>query len=278
MTEWHVATPQLEAFRDGSIGRVHAASVEAHLISCARCRQALAAGADADAGASERQHRMWSHITDEVDRSGPQARFDSVWARSTIGSPPLVGAAVVALVLALAAPMLAEALSRGAGVAALLAFAPLAPLLGVVAAFRPSSDPAGEITLATPVATMRLVLIRTMVVAISSIPVGLLAAFLLPVRMSLLLGWVLPGLALCAVTLAVGTRVEVGRLAVSLALGWGVLVSVLARDMHRSNVTVALSDWVVNQPATQITFALVALAAGLVLAARRDDLVAWSEP
>ena len=228
--------------------------------------------------AAERQHRMWARITDEVDRPGPQARFNSVWARSTLGSPPLVGAAVVALLLALAAPVLADALSPRAGVAALLAFAPLAPLLGVVAAFRPSSDPAGEITLATPIATMRLVLIRTMVVAISSIPVGLLAAFLLPVRTSLLLGWVLPGLALCAVTLAVGTRVEVGRLAVSLALGWGVLVSMLARDMHRSSITAALSDWVVNQPAAQITFALVALAAGLVLAARRDDLVAWSEP
>ncbi len=219
MTEWHVATPQLEAYRDGSIGSMHAASVEAHLISCARCRQALAAGADA--GASERQHRIWARITDEVDRPGPQARFDSVWARSTFGSPPLVGAAVVALLLALAAPMLADALSPRAGVAALLAFAPLAPLLGVVAAFRPSSDPAGEITLATPVATMRLVLLRTLVVAIASIPVGLLAALLLPVRTSLLLGWVLPGLALCAVTLAVGTRVEVGRLAVLAGPGLG---------------------------------------------------------
>jgi hypothetical protein len=276
MSEWHVATPQLAAFRDGSIGNMHAASVEAHLISCARCRQALAA--DADTSEPERQHRMWARITDEVDRPGKHARFDSVWARSTFASPPLAGAALVALLLTLAVPLLADAMSPRAGVAALLAFAPLAPLLGVVAAFRPSSDPAGEITLATPVATMRLVLLRTLVVAIASIPVGLLAAVLLPVRTSLLLGWMLPGVALCAVTLVVGTRVEVGRLAVSLALGWGVLVSMLARDMHRGSITAALSDWVVNQPAAQITFALVALAAGLVLAARRDDLVAWSEP
>jgi hypothetical protein len=276
MSEWHVATPQLAAFRDGSIGNMHAASVEAHLISSARCRQALAA--DADTSEPERQHRMWARITDEVDRPGKHARFDSVWARSTFASPPLAGAALVALLVTLAVPLLADAMSPRAGVAALLAFAPLAPLLGVVAAFRPSSDPAGEITLATPVATMRLVLLRTLVVAIASIPVGLLAAVLLPVRTSLLLGWMLPGVALCAVTLAVGTRVEVGRLAVSLALGWGVLVSMLARDMHRGSITAALSDWVVNQPAAQITFALVALAAGLVLAARRDDLVAWSEP
>jgi hypothetical protein len=98
------------------------------------------------------------------------------------------------------------------------------------------------------------------------------------VRTALLLGWVLPGLALCAVTLAVGTRVEIGRLAVSLALGWGVLVSVPAREMYRIGIAAALSDWVVNQPAAQIAFALVALAAGLVLAARRDELVAWSQP
>jgi hypothetical protein len=276
MTEWHVAAPQLEAFRDGSIGRTHAASVEAHLVSCARCRQALSAGADA--GGIERRDRMWARIADAVDRPGPQARFDSVWARATVGSPPLAGAALVALLLALAAPLMADAMSPRAGVTALLAFAPLAPLLGVVAAFRPSSDPAGEITLATPVATMRLVLLRTLVVATASIPIGVLVAVLLPVRTSLLVGWVLPGLALCAVTLAVGTRVEVGRLAVSLALGWGVLVSMLARDMRRGSATAALSDWVVNQPAAQFTFALVALAAGLVLAARRDDPVAWSEP
>jgi hypothetical protein len=276
MSEWHVATRQLAAFRDGSIGNMHAASVEAHLTACARCRHALAA--DTETSEPERQHRIWAHITDEVDRPSPHARFDSVWARSTFASPPLAGAALVALLVTLAVPLLADAMSPRAGVAALLAFAPLAPLLGVVAAFRPSSDPAGEITLATPVATMRLVLLRTLVVAIASIPVGLLAAVLLPVRTSLLLGWMLPGVALCAVTLAVGTRVEVGRLAVSLALGWGVLVSMLARDMHRGSITAALSDWVVNQPAAQITFALVALAAGLVLAARRDDLVAWSEP
>lgn len=276
MTAWHVATRQLEAFRDGSIGRTHAASVEAHLISCAQCRQALAAGAGA--AASERQRRVWTRITDEVDRPRPQARFDSVWARSSFGSPPLVGAAVVALLLVLAVPVLADAASPRAGVTALLAFAPLAPLLGVVAAFRPASDPAGEMTLATPVATMRLVLLRTVVVAIASIPVGLLVAVLLPVRTSLLLGWVLPGLALSAVTLAVGTRIEVVPLAVSLALGWGVLVSMLARDMRGGSITAALSDWVVNQPPAQITFALVALAAGLVLATRRDDLVNWSEP
>ncbi|MGH9002662.1 MAG: hypothetical protein ACRDYV_05995, partial [Acidimicrobiia bacterium] len=215
---------------------------------------------------------------DEVDRPGPLARMDRVWVRSSFGSPPLVAAAVVALFLVLAVPVLADAVSPRAGVMALLAFAPLAPLLGVVAAFRPASDPAGEITLATPVATMRLVLLRTLLVAIASIPVGLLTALLLPVPTSLLLGWVLPGLALCAVTLAVGTRVEVGRLAVSLALGWGALVSMLARDIRRGSITAALSDWVVNQPTAQITFALVALAAGLVLAARRDDLVAWSEP
>jgi hypothetical protein len=276
MTEWHVATPQLEAFRDGSIGRVHAASVEAHLIACARCRQALAARPGA--GAHARRQRMWSRIADEVDRPGPQARFESVWARSSFGSPPLVAAALVALLLVLAVPVLADAVSPRAGVAALLAFAPLAPLLGVVAAFRPASDPAGEITLATPVASMRLVMLRTLVVAIASIPLGLLVALLLPVGTLLLLGWVLPGVALCAVTLAVGTRVEVGPLAVALALGWGVLVSMLARDMRRGSITAALSDWVVNQPPAQITFAVVALAAALVLAARRDHHDAWSEP
>ncbi len=37
--------------------------------------------------ASERQHRIWARITDEVDRPGPQARFNSVWARSLSHAP-----------------------------------------------------------------------------------------------------------------------------------------------------------------------------------------------
>jgi hypothetical protein len=276
MTGWHVAAGELEAFRDGSIARIGAASVEAHLVSCADCRRTLATHADAEA--IERQHMMWARITDQVDRAGPQSRFDPVWARSTLGSPRLVGAGIVAVLLVLAVPVLAAIVSHRAGVTALQACAPLAPLLGVVAAFRPSSDPAGEITLSTPVATMRLVLLRTLVVAIASIPVALLVALLLPVRTSLLLGWVLPGLALCALSLAVGSRVDVGRLAITLALGWGLLVSMLARDIRRESVTTALSDWVVNQPEVQITFALVVVAAGLVLAVRRDDPVSWSAP
>jgi hypothetical protein len=124
-------------------------------------------------------------------------------------------------------------------------------------------------------ATMRLVLLRALVVAIAALPVGIAIAIALPVRTSLLLGWVVPGLALCLVVLAAGTRFEPTRLAIGLALGWAALVTTFATRARRGDVAARLSDWIVNQPATQLAFAVIAIAAAAVLFVRRDAAVNW---
>jgi hypothetical protein len=127
-------------------------------------------------------------------------------------------------------------------------------------------------------ATMRLVVLRALVVTVAALPLGLIPAVVLPVRTTLLLGWIVPGLALCLVVLAAGTRLEPTRLAVGLALAW---LTVVASFVHRArggDITTRLSDWIVNQPATQLAFALVAVAAAAVLIVRRDSVVNWRMP
>ena len=272
--EWHAPPDQLAGFRDGTIRPVLAASVEAHLVTCTHCRSALAAVTPGDV----RQERMWARIADEIDR--PRRAFTPrrTWARVTLGSPPLLVATLLTVMAVVVVPLLVGQLNTRAGVTALLGLAPLAPVVAAAAAFRPSVDPAGQLAAATPMATMRLVVLRALVVVIAAIPVGLGTAVALPVRTTLLLGWILPGLALCLVVLAAGPRLEPTRLAIGLALGWMMLVTSLAHRARRGDIADRLSDWVVNQPATQAAFAIVAIAAAGVLVLRRDTEVNWRMP
>jgi Putative zinc-finger len=269
--EWHAPAIQLVDFRDGTIGPVHAASVEAHLLACVECRAALAAVTPSDG----RQNRVWSQIADEIDRPGRAFSPPWTWARVTLGSPPLLGATLLTVLAVLVAPLLVGAMNGRAGVTALLGLAPLAPVVGAAVAFRPTVDPAGQLAAAAPMATMRLVVLRALVVTVAALPLGILAAIAFPVRTSLLLGWIVPGVALCLVVLAAGTRFEPTRLAIGLALGWLMVVTSFAHRARRGDVTTRLSDWIVNQPATQVAFALVAVAAAVVLVMRRDTVVNW---
>ena len=154
--EWHAPPDQLAGFRDGTIGPVLAASVEAHLVTCTHCRTALAAVTPGDV----RQERMWARIADEIDR--PRRAFTPrrTWARVTLGSPPLLVATLLTVLAVVVVPLLVGQLNTRAGVTALLGLAPLAPVVAAAAAFRPSVDPAGQLAAATPMATMRLVVLR----------------------------------------------------------------------------------------------------------------------
>ena len=109
-----------------------------------------------------------------------------------------------------------------------------------------------------------------MVVLLAALPLMVGTAVLLPSRTALLLGWVVPGLALCAIVLAAGTRVDPLRLGVVLLAGW---VAIVSRDLHRQRsrpLSEALEHIALNQPALQAVFAGVAIAAAVVFVMRRD--------
>ena len=275
---WHVPPELLAAFHDGSIGPVDAASVEAHLVSCDRCRQAVAGVRASRPDATARADVIWERIADQVDRPSRRLAERGTWAVVTLGTPALRLAAAAAVLLVAVLPLVLDTISQRLAVAAFVTIAPLVPLVGVLAAFRPAVDPAGELSLATPLATLRLVLVRALVVTAAAVPLAVLVALVLPSSTSLLLGWVLPGLALALVAMALGRRTPVERVVLALSLTWAVVATTVVVELRHGTITEALEGWVVNQPAVQVMCALTAVVASIAAVAQRDDtVVVWRD-
>jgi len=282
MTTWHADDVQLAALRDLRLAPVAATSVEAHLIACAECRTRLARLAPAPASgaadaraAAERRDRVWDAIADRIDRpsttgAGPW------WMRVTVGTPTLALVTFTLALALLAVPLVAAAGSTRAAVAALFAVAPLVPVLGAAVAYRVDTDPAGELAMATPMLSIRLVLARTAMVLAVALPLGVIAAALLPVPFTLVIGWLLPGLALCGLVLAGAPRVDPARLGPALALGWALVVGVAFLRTRTDALDVALEHLFVNQPVTQMVCAVVAAASAVVVATHRTRVRPWS--
>ena len=64
--EWHIDDDDLAAYAHGRSGPVMHSSIEAHLIACARCRDALTAEVHENESATA-DDRVWAAITDRVD-------------------------------------------------------------------------------------------------------------------------------------------------------------------------------------------------------------------
>jgi hypothetical protein len=96
--------------------------------------------------------------------------------------------------------------------------APLVPLLGVTIAYGPGLDPGYELVAATPSGGLRLVLWRTAGVLIVALPpaVGVQLAG----GSTRVVTWLLPGLALVLVTLALGTVLGLARAGTAIAVLW----------------------------------------------------------
>lgn len=262
-TPWHADRDMLTAYRSGDAPAVLAASVEAHLLRCESCRLALAAAAGP--GQLADSARRWEALADTVD----QPRGSSM-ARSALATPTMRLAWLAAMVLVFATPLVLS--TTMVATATFLALAPLAPLAAVALAYRDVADPAGELSLATPAAGLRLVAARAVVVALPALPLGAAAALLLGLPLGLALAWLLPGLALAMLLLLAGTtRLDPVLTAGVLALLWAMPVAapVLFRRVAEQVVTEAVSS-----PALQLTALVVALGA-LALTHLRRDAVAY---
>ncbi|MDR7276721.1 zf-HC2 domain-containing protein [Catenuloplanes atrovinosus] len=103
----------------------------------------------------------------------------------------------------------------------LLLIAPLVPVLGVAVSWNRWTDPAHALVAVTPQAGLTLVLRRTLVALLVTLPPVALAGLAVgasPAR------WLLPGLAFTTVVLAGGALVGVGRAAVAVTALWSLVV------------------------------------------------------
>lgn len=230
---------------------------------------------------SARIEANWHAIQIELDAPVP-SRVERILrrlglsagtARIVAATPALrrswFGALGLVMVVALGA---ADASRPADSIVPFLILAPIVPMLGVTLSYGTVSDPLHELTLATPMRGLRLVLLRTFAVVAVSIPLLSITALASPAPITTALSWLLPSLATTSANVALLTRTTPRRGAAIVALTWLAIVAIVAA---------ASSDRLtLFGPGGQI-MALVATAiAGVVVHQRRQrlDLLLVGDP
>ncbi len=260
---WHADPGLLESYARGSVEEAAAFSLEAHLVSCAACRERAASLVE-----PVRLELVWEEIQEIVDppRRGPVERLlvrlgvPEHVARVLAATPSLSLSWLLAVGLALAFAVLA-AHQGEKGLVLFLALAPLLPVAGIAVAYGPGVDPVYEIGLASPLRSFRLLLIRAAAVLASTLALAGLAALALPELDARVVAWLLPALGLTVMSLALATRLSPLVACASLAVAWVGAVTVSALAAH--------DRFAAFRPPAQIGFVVVT-AAALVIARRRE--------
>ncbi|HEY2701689.1 MAG TPA: zf-HC2 domain-containing protein [Pseudonocardiaceae bacterium] len=231
-------------------------ALEVHLESCARCRAAVA---DIVAGQRPRFGQVIDEVWSTLDTTGVPGARRSRWRRCTLAlatwaSPamtPWLGMTLVVLALAWLADLAGQPLAPGLSLLTL--FAPIAPLLGIAAAWGRSLDPVHELVAATPLAGLNLVLRRTVAVLVAVVPLLLLANWATGTTSAL---WLLPCLGFTVATLGIGSLIGLLRTAMILIGLWTALV--VLPSLATDQLSIALQ-------AASVPGWLAVVAAGTVL-------------
>ena len=222
MTGWHADAELLAAYADGRLDLARTASVEQHLVGCGACRAMVAAVADRSL-----LDRVWADTVDVLDRprvslgerlltwlglAAPAARLACT---ASTARRAWLWACALLTVFALAAPR-----TDGRLAVWLLVLAPLVPMTGVAIAYGPETDPMHELAVSSPYPRLRLVLLRSLLVVPMTAVLLLVTGLTVPGGPDTAVLWLLPGLTLAAMVLALERRFGALRVAVALSLGW----------------------------------------------------------
>jgi hypothetical protein len=270
--DWHVEPAALARYQAGVAGPAQAASVEAHLTACPRCRAALADLAD-----PTRLARNWDAVRDRLDDRRPSfAERLLVWmgvrddrARLVMATPALRRPSLVAVVAVLAVAVAADWAGGESAFYGFLVLAPLLPLGGVAIAFGGLSDPLGELARSTPTPAFQLLLSRALAVVATTTALTVAASAVLDRDGWRTAAWLLPALGLCAAALALSTWLPVEWAAGGLGTAWiaGAIVS-----WRAGPAADGVARFVAFRPSGQLVALVVLAFATLVLVGRRDSL------
>ena len=266
---WHADPELLEAYVAGALDAIHGASVEQHLVRCAECREAITPLVDQAA-----RGRAWSNIRDAV-QSPPQPLAIRLARRLGVSEPASVLLAATASLrtawlagafVAVGFATLAVGLSGKELIAPFLLVAPMVPVLGVAAAYGPHEDPLESLVTTAPYGRSRLILVRTLAVLVSVLPVTALLGLLLPGPLWLAAAWLGPALTLVPVLLALSAFVGPRIGGAVVAIAWSGVVLLSVRGLP--------ATWPVeaSQQLVYLALALVSVAI-LAVRARRDRLI-----
>jgi hypothetical protein len=224
---WHADPALLSSYLAGTLDAVTGASVEQHVNRCESCRRSVSHLLE-----PQLVERTWAGIRDVVERPPlpvairlagrlglPEPTAVLLAAAASLRSAWLVGA-----FLSLSFATLAAYLSGGTALAPFLLVAPLAPVLGVAAAYGPRQDSLEALVATAPYGRTRLILLRTLAVLVSVLPVTALLGLALPGPLWLAAAWLGPALALVPVLLALAGFVGPRAAATVVLIGWSSVV------------------------------------------------------
>jgi hypothetical protein len=220
---------------------------------------------------SQRLDANWRAIVAELDAPARSKlervllmlRMPESIARTLVATPALRRAWFVATGVALLFGLgAADTTKPGASLLMLLALAPMVPVVGVTLAYGPGSDPAHEVTLATPMSGLRLVLLRSTAVVACSIAAAGIAMLLLRDKTWMSIAWLVPSLALPAVCLALSTFMAPRRAAVLVGVLWLVPLSVINRNV--TDELVVFRQW------GQLALVVLGIGAAAMVVVRRE--------
>jgi len=275
---WHVDAALMERYAAGDLADPAALSIETHLVRCAECQAAAASQVDAG-----RLDSVWRGVEDLVDVPH-RTRAERLLQRLGVAEPT---ARLLAVTPSLRAPWIATVgllltisilggfnRSGQRSDLLLLILAPVIPVVGTASVFGSRTDVTGDLTMASPVSSLWLVLVRTASVLLTSITLAGCASLLAPELSWTVLGWLVPALALTTATLALASRLRPASAAAIVATVW--LVGVVGNEVVAGGGFRGLrADGPVKaiafHPTGQLALFLVALLATLVVALRRDS-------
>ncbi len=259
---WHLSEIALRDYTSGHTLPVAGASVEAHLLQCDDCRARLGAVMPA-----EPLDRTWTAIRDAVetpDVSMVERLLRSLGitgesARILAAVPAFRGSWLLGVFVVIVFAGAAALFAGDVGLSLFLIAAPLAPVAGVAACFGGDADPAHELITTTPHSAFRLLLVRTLGVLATSIPITAFIGIALPGPAWLGAAWLLPAVAGVLLTLLVGPLLGSTSTAAALGACWSLAVVTAAR----------LGDPLeVVEPLMQLVLAVIALGALAALLVR----------
>ncbi len=273
MNVTHIDERLLVGYCELSVTAATAAAIEAHLMSCAGCRAELADVATLADGELVNQQSVWDGVLDRVDRPTRSITERVIGVMPVrpdtaklLATTPALRLAWLAAVVFVAAFAVAAARVEGDGPWLLLVMAPLLPIAGVATAYGPALDPTYEIGVAAPLSGLRLILLRTLAVIATTIPLLVVAALVAPGGGWVVFGWLLPSFALVAIALALSTAISPERAGVVVGVGWLVaLVVLIDRDRAGDFVDKSL----IFGSSGQTTVAVVAVIGAAIVATRR---------
>jgi hypothetical protein len=220
---WHVDDESMRRWVAGLAGPLISISVEQHLLQCAPCRAEVASLVPPTPLDS-----VWEDVLTAVEVPRP-GFVERLLRRSRLSaSDAMVVASAAAMRVAwlggsiaiLAFVTCAALLGQDGGVTLFLVAAPLIPVAGVAAAYGPSSDPSYETALVAPYAMIRLILLRTIAVLVTSVPLVVVTGLLLPASTLVAVAWLLPAAVFIAAVLTASNWVDPVHAALVISVGW----------------------------------------------------------